>query len=267
MPRLSRDKYDVYNKVRLRKPALSITQSLLFISVIESTNPENNKKEKNIFEREVDIIYLGHDGQYDLFQVFYLDADFKLSNKYKSNASYLKKISFAFDDILIGVDGNGNIKEVFNLNEIAERWKQIEEELTSHYVGIEFENYKRGIKRLIENEGDLINFFSLPSMYGNYFNGLWDTFYYERFYDNKVFYGKEIEYREVNEKVICKKIVSDDSNQVLEMEIRSIDKDLEHYEGLYKYYNGFMNSCKKNIVFNNINTTYTIQWKGIQPIV
>jgi hypothetical protein len=267
MQRVRRDKYDIYNKIKLRKPEIGKTQSLLFSTIIASTNPKNNKSEKHIFEREVDLIYLGPDEQYDVFQIFYLDADFKLTNKYKSSASYLKKISFVFDDILIGVDSNGTIKKIFNLNEIADRWKQIEQELNNTYEGDEFENYKRGIKRLVENEVDLIIFFKLPSMYGNYFNGLWDTFNYEAFYDNTVHYGKEIGYKEVNEKVICKKVVSDDSNQVLEMEIKSMDTDLEHYEGFYKYYNGFMNNCKKNIVFNNINTTYTIQWKGIQPII
>ncbi len=265
---LKRNKYDIYNKIKLKKPEIGKAQSLLFSTLITSTNPQNNKSEENIFEREVDIIYLGLDEQYDVFQIFYLDANFKLSNKYKSDTSYLKKISFAFDDLLLGVDYTGNIKAILNIGELKNRWEQIEEELNNTHEGIEFEHYKKGIKKMVANEVDLINFLKLPSMYGNYFNGLWDTFHYEAFYDNIVRYGKEIDYKEIKEKVLCKKIISDELNQVLEMEVSANQEtDIKHYEGFYSYYNGYLNNFKKNIAFNNINTIYTIQWKGIQPII
>jgi hypothetical protein len=262
-----RNKYGFYNKLKIKKPQQGLEQSLLFITHVEHTDLSNNKKTINTFEREVDISYQGYNNEYYLYRVCYLDAVFQLSNKYKPDERLVKKLSFVFDDLLLGVGAQGLVEKVLNTDALKNRWQVEKAAINEQYEGEYITHYLKGMDDLLENEKAVIEFLQMPGMYGNYFNGLWNTFHYQQDYYNRVRYGKEAEGVTVDETVQCKLVESAEDNQVVELDIATTNNLVTEYKGAYRYFNGLLQNGERKISINNTTITYTIKWTGLQPIM
>jgi hypothetical protein len=260
-----RNRYGIYNKLKIKKPEQGYEQSLLFTTVVEQL--ENGKKTVNTFEREVDISYEGYNNQYYLYRVCYLDAVFQLENRYKADERLVKKISFVFDDLLLGVGSQGRVQKILDMDGLKNRWQKVKTGISEQFEGEYITHYLQGMDELLENEKAVIEFLQLPAMYGNYFNGLWDTFHYQQEYQNRVRYGKEAEGITVEETVQCHLLETREEDQVLELDIKTSSNLVTAYKGNYRYYNGLLQDGERKINMNNTTITYSVKWTGLQPIM
>ncbi|WET49222.1 hypothetical protein PYS58_22145 [Chryseobacterium indologenes] len=140
--------------------------------VIEQKNPFYSTQKSYV--REVEVYYYGKVKDLHDFQI--LVSHFDFSEEEGAMDSFLKKISYLFDEIECRVDDEGNITEVDNLLFLRLRWAKIQSDLSETHKGEAVDQYFSQISALLEDEVKLIDFLGSYQMFGLLFNGLLQTF-------------------------------------------------------------------------------------------
>lgn len=93
----------------------------------------------------------------------------------RTTESFIKKISYVFDEIELISNNQGRIIEIKNSAEILDRWIKCRDGLYVNHKGAVIETYFNIIDGLFSDQSQLIGFIEQNKMYGLYFNGMWGS--------------------------------------------------------------------------------------------
>lgn len=132
---------------------------------------KNKMGENKECTRDIDIRYAGKIKDLFVFDVFTKKVTFT-RNEVLLDERLLSKKFYAFGEILLGVNGNGEISKIFNLKEMLQEWEETKFQLRKDYIGIEFEGFLSDITTVLESEEKTIKYLKSKNMLGMYFHGL-----------------------------------------------------------------------------------------------
>ncbi|WP_250253382.1 hypothetical protein [Chryseobacterium sp. Marseille-Q3244] len=203
--------------------------------VIEQRNPFYSTQKSYV--REVEVYYYGKVKDQHDFQVLVTHFDFSEGG---TMDSFLKKVSYLFDEIECKVDDDGNITTVGNLLFLRLRWAKIRTNLSETHKGDAVDRYFSQISDLLEDETKLIDFLGSYKMFGLLFNGLLNSF------DTKM-------KRESSEGFIeIMNPVKDGNILTLKISAENLEEsNIEQFRGLFvwkedRYEEGFIEIKKQN---------------------
>ena len=156
------------------EPLLDKTYKYRFETIVEDfSNPKRIKKKSYI--REVAITLYERTEIISNFQLFLSKLTIE-SKTSEPNEFLIKQMSYAFDEIEVGVNYKGQILYVYNLKEMSQRWEKTKNELLEHNKGQEIASAFETISNLLRNEEELILYLSDYKMYGLYFTGFFGKY-------------------------------------------------------------------------------------------
>lgn len=226
-----------------------------------STETRNLEKEKDWqkIERKVEIIYLGKQEDFRLYQILTTKI-ILTSNEAFPNKALLIKIGYVFDYVQVGVNDKGFIKKIFNIHDLKFRMQEIKKHLQKDHYSEVFLHFLNSIDALLQDEKKVIEFLQSFKMFGLYFNGLRKKFQETipklivkpRILDD---FGQ----LEIQEEII---FVENNNNYTFTVREKSEEQKTEKYKGIYKTeYNqllvGFIEVESKET-----NIKYNLSWVG-----
>ena len=156
------------------EPLLDKTYKYRFETIIEDfSNPKRIKKISYV--RDVAITLYERTEIISNFQLFLSKLTIE-SKTTEPNEFLIKQMSYAFDEIEVGVNYKGQILYVYNIAEMSHRWEIAKNELLEHNKGQEIAHAFESVSDLLRNEEELILYLSDYKMYGLYFTGLFGKY-------------------------------------------------------------------------------------------
>ncbi len=155
-------------------PELNVAYSYQFKSVVTNLVEPYKGHEKYV-NRKVEIIYLGTREEYRFFQVLTFKTDIA-SNEMVENKALLIKLMTIYNYLEIGVNMDGEIKKIFNLEEVYKRMEKVRDELKKSYGGQELDNLFSTLEKQLKDEEKTISLLMSYKMLGLYFTGLFQQF-------------------------------------------------------------------------------------------
>ena len=151
------------------EPVLDKTYHYRFETIVEDfCNPKRIKKSSYI--RNVEVTLYERTEIIANYQLFISKMHIE-SKTTEPNEFLIKQMSYAFDEIEVGVNYKGQILYVYNIKEMSDRWEKTKNELLIHNKGQEIASAFETISELLRNEEELIAYLSDYKMYGLYFTG------------------------------------------------------------------------------------------------
>ncbi|MFD2909855.1 hypothetical protein ACFSX9_14040 [Flavobacterium ardleyense] len=156
------------------EPVLDKTYHYRFETIVEDFS--NSKRVKKIsYIRNVEVTLYERTEIIANFQLF-LSKMYIESKTTEPNEFLTKQMSYAFDEIEVGVNYKGQILYVYNMKEMSDRWEKTKNELLIHNKGYAVADAFETISDLLRNEEELILYLSDYKMYGLYFTGFFGKY-------------------------------------------------------------------------------------------
>ncbi len=261
------DKYIPYEKKIVAPVPLEYEQKLIF-STTEEQTIERNCKISLTFEREVQVVHTQRIDDLFKFQVFLLDSEYIADRLYESYHELYTRTSYVFDELVLWADSKGNLTSVNNLPFVQYQWAKLREELITEYEGEIVEQHIAFIDELLAHNDLVIQYLSTPSMYGLYFNGCWGKYEHNKFSNNKLSYGRELNNVTIPEKLALQTPLKD-SNRFVEIGITK-DQEIEgmiNYSGNISYLDGILDTATRTIELTNKTIKFSAKWCGLKSYI
>lgn len=237
------------------------SQLLSFKYIIEEVT-ESGRKSFISIEKEVEIIYLGEQNQFDLYQVFLYQTEIKFERKPVPDRELLIKLTYVFDELVVSTDFAGTIWKVNNLPFLKYRWKKKRAELVDEYFTEEYARYFTTIDEILFDNDSLVKYLKTPAIYGAYFNGL--RVPYKGAVKIPVIYGDELEKLTLEDEITVE-LNQINSNVVHKLNLASSRENVDiKVSGECIYVNGVLDCYKKEVNLGSKKIIYIAKWLGLK---
>jgi hypothetical protein len=273
----------IKDRININYPSKGFEHLVLFHKQVEQKD-EKGRDEKDSFSRRVQIIYFGKKELLHRYQVFLLETTLELESKLDGYNTLFTRMSYVFDECLIGVNEQGVITEIYNADFIRYQWMIRRAKFLDEYQGEVFMSHIIKMDNLVKDNHSILNHLRSFSMYGLYFNGCRLSYEDKKIEQVKVDYQEDDFKITVDEKIACHLLKSTDQYvrigvedfKIIEVqEIRQNERadDLASTsvsnffcKGEYYYLDGLLEHCKKEININSKKIIYSAKWVGLKKI-
>lgn len=217
--------------------------------------------------RNVEITYLGKINDLFYFDIFTSKVTFSSAQSIR-NEQLMKVDSYAFDDLMLGVNDKGTIVKVKNLKEMQKRWTETKVELRKDHEGFEFEDFLSAITAVLDDEDKTVYFLNSKGMFGLYFHGLFGKNDVEKMPIKRKITLLDFDNTEITEEIWIDKrgpqiIIGAEKGNDANKKITSNTIEIQNYQGIVSY-NASNQLIEANLKIEteNRNLNYNILWVG-----
>lgn len=255
-------------KVQIKYPEIGYNQLLYLDTIIMEKNRKGDETITFHHEREIEIIYLGHQDGMSRYQIFLLQSTYLMSNDLKPFKELLERLSYVADECFVAVSDKGKINHVINLEFIQYRWhKVVRPILLELYNDPDFLAYVYQHDAIFKDQASVVAYLNSYEVYGNYFND-----YYRIVYEmsTPIFIERLENEEKILENAFCAKWTNADD----QLAVLHINGTLTNYaaemespiRAEYTYLNGKVEEGKRIIKHHNRKLQYHIRWVGLRKI-
>ena len=247
-------------------PILNKRDLYRFVNIIIDSS---NKKRitKKSCTRNVEITYLGKINDLFYFDVFTSKVTFSSAQSIR-NEQLMKEDSYAFDDIMLGVNDKGTIVKVKNLKEMQKRWTETKLELRKDHEGFEFEDFLSAITAVLDDEDKTVYFLNTKGVFGLYFHGLFGKNDVEKMPIKRKCTLLDLDNTEITEEISIDKrgpqiIIGAEKSDDATKKMISNTIEIQNYQGIISYNaSNQLTEANLKIETENRNLNYNIVWVG-----
>lgn len=255
---------------RIKHVAEGFDQLVLFSISNEELNKQGRWTSYNII-RKVRIYYVGIIDSLHKYQLGCVESDFELINKSDSSADLLNKLHRVFTLLVIGADGHGTLKKIYNFPYLQQEWLELKNNILLEYDDTDIEKWSLISKMdlLMQDYSEVLKYLQLPSMYGLFFNGYWLDCLPDHPLKVLATYDPVMN-DEVYEECIEYDMQETASQQLINITIKGSATRNDHqdliYTGLCTFLDGALDQCHKKIDLGSIKLNYSVRWVGLKKI-
>jgi len=159
--------------VRASLPLPSVLLRYRLESIVTEQITDSYKQERNCI-RTLEVCYLRKEDTLYIYQL--IVSDFVFSDDDNAMGMLLRKAAYLFDHLLVGVDGNGEVAKIMNIEQISDRWTEIKRAILIAGRGPCIRAFTEQIEICLATENQFIRFLKDDKMYGLYFGGYKNLF-------------------------------------------------------------------------------------------
>lgn len=234
---------------------------------IKTDSSSKRRVTEKLCTRNVEITYLGKISDVFYFDVFTSKVVFT-SNQSIRNEQLMKEDSYAFDDLMLGVNDKGTIVKIKNLKEMQKRWTETKLELRKDHEGFEFEDFLSAITAVLDDEDKTVYFLNTKAMFGLYFHGLFGKNDVEKMPIKRKCTLLDLDNTEITEEISIDKrgpqiIIGAEKSDDATKKMISNTIEIQNYQGIISYNaSNQLTEANLKIETENRNLNYNIVWVG-----
>lgn len=247
-------------------PVLNKRQLYRFKTKITDSSDKRRVVEKT-YIRMVTLTFYGKRKELLVFTAFTSKIEISLNQKIQ-NDRLVKEAAYAFGSIELGVNDQGEIVKIYNLQKMERQWERTKSELRRDYTGIEFEDFINHISDVLKNEQQVISFLKGKNMFDLYFHGLFGKYDLKEVPKTRITTIPELDDIELTEEIRAdnkdsKIMITGQRSNDEHKKIVSKNNEVIKYTGELSYNEGNqLLEGNLETESENINIKYNVVWVG-----
>ena len=260
----------IHTEKKIKHATNGFDQLLLF-SISNEVLNKQGKWSIYTIDRTVRIYYVGMIDSLHKYQLGCIHSTFELKNRVDSSADLFNKLHSVFRLLVIGADGLGAIKKIYNFPYLQQEWAELKNNLLLEYDDTDIEKWDLICKMDVQMQDydAVLKYIHLPSMYGLFFNGYWSELLPEKSVNVTVAYDEALN-NEVFEECLEYEIQETEMQQLLKIEIKGKSNTENNkvlaYTGTCTYLDGALDQCTKQINIDSTALNYSVRWVGLKKL-
>lgn len=240
---------------------LGHAQTIAFAYTKQITD-EAGKPASTTFHKTVEVVSLGQTEGRNKYCITCLEAHFSDVRQPDPSRKLQLLLLEVFDLLVVSTDKTGKLIQIHNFDYLQETWQTLRIEIIQDHDDEAYLKRISDMDALMQSYEGVMQYLSLPSNYGLYFNGYKNFNLAEPLQFTSAVYGEELSNRTVEEQI---NIQVTQTQQLVTFQItESTQQNHSSYIGSCIYLDGVLDACSKEIKTESFTINYSAKWVGLK---